>query len=68
MKLYNKPIDGMFLSSNLLQQLLLEDNSRVRVTEELYNLFVDVLHFHEEYPQLDQQQDDKLPKILFCKP
>ena len=34
-----KPVDGMFLSSHSLHQLL-EDESKVRVTEDLYNILL----------------------------
>ena len=44
----SKPVDSMFLLSHSLYQLL-EDDSKIRVTEELYNVFVDVLNFHGEY-------------------
>ena len=62
----SKPVDEMFLSSHSLHQLL-EDDSKVRFTEELYDSFVDVLTFHGEYLPSKQQRGDKLPDILFCK-
>ena len=43
-----EPIDGIFLSPNLLYKLL-ESESQERVTEELYNFFADVLNFHAEF-------------------
>ena len=62
----SKSVDRTFLSSHSLHQLL-EDESKVRVTEELYNIFVDVLNVHGRYLPSEQQWGDKLLNILFCK-
>ena len=62
-----QPVDGMFLSSLSIDQIL-ASNKEFKVTEEMFNFFVDTFDFYGEYDPSTQQRCDKLPGMLFCKP
>ena len=62
-----QPVYGMFLSSRSIRQFL-DSEIECRVTEEMFNFFVDVFNFHGEYNPSTKKRSDKLPGMLFCKP
>ena len=53
----------MFLSSHTLHQLL-NDDTQGTVTEELFNIFLDLLNFYKEFSPSKHGRGDKLPDII----
>ena len=61
-----KHVDGLFLSSHSLMKLL-QPETEFRVTEELFNFFIDLFNFYGEYDRSTEKRNDILPDIDFCK-
>ena len=60
-----QPVNGLFLSSHTLHQLL-NDDTQDKITDELIQFIVDLLNFQQECSPSDNEPSDKLPdKIIF---
>ena len=62
-----QPVNGMFISSHTLHQLL-KDDTQDKMTDELIQFIVDLLNFQQEYPLSDNEPSDKLPEKIMSQP
>ena len=62
----NQPVDGLFLPSDSVMHIFLLENDS-RVTEILFDFFMELFNFYGEYIPATKERSEKIPGIIFCK-